>query len=73
MDPVDKMFVAVIACTALIFALFLSYFAFRDHTRATYLDRSADPIAAACAFDSGGKTIAPSCMAYMLQQKENIR
>ena len=73
MDSVDKMFVAVIACVAIIFATFLSYFAFRDHTRATYLDRSDDPIAAACAFDSDGKTIAPSCMAYMLQQKELLR
>jgi hypothetical protein len=73
MDPVDKMYISVIACVALIFALFLSYFAFRDHTRATYLDRSADPIAAACALDAGSREIPPSCMAYMLQQKENFR
>jgi hypothetical protein len=67
------MYISVIACVALIFALFLSYFAFRDHTRATYLDRSADPISAACAFDAGGSDIPPSCMAYMLQQKELLR
>lgn len=73
MDPVDKMFVSIIACVAVIFATFLSYFAFRDYTRATYLDRSADPIAAACAFDAGGREIPPSCMAYMLQQKESLR
>jgi len=46
---------------------------YKSYLRTTYLEGSTDPIEAACAFDSGEQQIPPSCMAYMLQQKELLR
>lgn len=67
---------AFIALLALLVGLALSIagtIVYKSYLRTTYLEGSPDPIEAACAFDSGEQQIPPSCMAYMLQQKENIR
>ena len=45
---------------------------YHTYLRATYLNSATDPIAAACAFDSGGDKIPPSCMAHMLQPKDPL-
>jgi hypothetical protein len=73
MESEDKLYITVFACVAVIFASFAGYYAHRDHVRGMLLDRSENPIMAACAFDANDRYIPPSCMAYMLRNKETAR
>lgn len=68
-----KFFVGIFGSIAAVVVAFCVALIYQTYMRTTYLEGSVDPIAAACAFDSGDDKIPPSCMAFMLQQKEDLR
>jgi hypothetical protein len=70
MDSENK--TVLIVCGSFVTVL-LSVFglmAYGTHLRSSVINNSPDPLYAACAFDSDGKGMPPSCVALLSQPKE---
>lgn len=74
MEDIDKTIVIVAAFIAVVILAFIGHFTYREHLRAEIVGGSPDMLAAACAFDSGGQILPPSCVAYLFpNQQESIQ
>lgn len=70
MDSVDKGMLAIGASAFLIIGAFIGYATYTAHLRAQVINESPDPLYAACAFDSGGRHVPPSCFTLLTQNKD---
>jgi hypothetical protein len=62
----------LIICAALLLFFFgvFGIIAYETALRAEVINNSPDPLYAACAFDSSGRNLPPSCFALITQDKE---
>ena len=70
MDSENKVVLILCVSAVLVFLSAFGLMGYMTYLRSKVIDNSQDPLYAACAFDSDGKGMPPSCVALLSQPKE---